>query len=618
MRWYSWSMRKELGGEDEEIVAFQRKQNSGSQTLMEKLVMQGIPMAEAPAYYYINSMNELLEKVSSYNNQGNAIGYSVYFYARNMYSLPELEFLSVDGVEPSNDTIQDGSYPYVNEFYAVIRGDEPEGSPARLLFDWLTGEGGQQLIADTGYVPILNNHSAQGEAASLATKEQGEASYELQEDQVILMDGDYWFSSPAVYIMNADMTERDILEGYSLTERKKLMVWSVNDPLILMDNTTGKRGLYDMVSGKWIFEPADFFISRDYNGNYTRYKIGEPTMIYNGTEFFQIEKDFLCAGEYYWIEDDTGYSIRKGGKEIYGHVDVENPEQSGIHVGPRSNTVTLVPETGQDCVYTFSGDPLFKPEYLQSEFDDWQDLSYYVSGCTNTKGLLSIVIEKDDTKEFWVYDIETGEFQLSGEEKINAILCNKKGDYAFQIKGEYGSAILTDSLEPLKASDGTPYQYCFGLDCYGYLDTGSGNIVVENPDGSIHFEMPCHEEGSIVNQGKMIARGVILYADHDRNQYELIHYGDLLCSSDTMYQNSELEIPGDYNSINQEYTGVKIGGNIYIIRTDTGEVTYQSSEDYLAAKADPVLVFRSGNWLNFRDPNGGLVMRVFADRNDGD
>ena len=43
----------------------------------------------------------------------------------------------------------------------------------------------------------------------------------------------------------------------------------------------------------------------------------------------------------------------------------------------------------------------------------------------------------------------------------NVILCNKKGDYAFQTKGEYGLSILTDSLAPLKAPDGTPYEYIF-------------------------------------------------------------------------------------------------------------------------------------------------------------
>ena len=34
---------KEVGGNDEKIRAYQREENSGSQTAMEKLVMQGIP-----------------------------------------------------------------------------------------------------------------------------------------------------------------------------------------------------------------------------------------------------------------------------------------------------------------------------------------------------------------------------------------------------------------------------------------------------------------------------------------------------------------------------------------------------------------------------------------------
>ena len=158
------------------------------------------------------------------------------------------------------------------------------------------------------------------------------------------------------------------------------------------------------------------------------------------------------------------------------------------------------------------------------------------------------------------------------------------------------------------------------MDCYGYRDPGSGNIVVENPDGSIHFEMPYHEEGSEERQGTMIARGVILYTNHDQEDslYELTSYGNPLCSSDTYSQYSFSNAPGDLSSINQEYTVLRIGEKIFVIQTDTGEVTYQSSEDSLRAKDGPVLVFRSGNWLNFRDPNGNLVMRIFADQNSGD
>ena len=627
---------KELGGDDEEIVAFQRQRNSGSQTLMEKLVMKDIPMAEAPAYYLVASMGELLKQVSSYNNRGNAIGYSVYFYARNMYSVPGLEFLSVDGVTPSNDTIQDGSYPYVNEFYAAIRDDEPEDSPARLLFDWLTSEGGQELIADTGYVPVLDKGSAVGDAAALAMTEKGEASYNLKEDQVILMDGLYWFNSPGVHIMNADMTERDLIEGCSLTvsqmpsRSETLKVWSINDPLILTDTATRRRGLYDIADGKWLLEPGPDYGSLDRNasGDYTYQNGEESTIIYNESGTLQIEGECLYVGEYYWIKDDTGYSIRKSGEEVSGHVDVANPDQSRIYryfdrqvleldLGDDDDNSAL----GRNYIYSKDGRLLFKPEYLQSEFEDINDLSYLLSVCTNTKGLLCFIVKGDSGDRILVYDIETGDYVWS-EDKIYEIPCNKERDYALQIESESGLTILTDSLEPLKAPDGTPYEYCFGMDCYGYRDTGSGNIVVENLDGSIHFEMPYHEEGRKDDQGTMIARGIILYKNGDKeNPYsEVTSYGNLLYSSDT---DSRFSIKGgprdlDSNFINSEYTVLNIGENVFVIQTDTGKVTYQSSKEYLETMDGPVLVFRSGSWLNFRDPYGRLVMKVLADQNSGD
>ena len=75
---------------------------------------------------------------------------------------------------------------------------------------------------------------------------------------------------------------------------------------------------------------------------------------------------------------------------------------------------------------------------------------------------------------------------------------------------------------------------------------------------------------------------------------------------------------GEYSSINQEYRVLGMGGKILVFQTDTGELTYQSSEDTLVARDFPVLVFRNGSWLNFRDPNGNLVMKIFAHQNSGD
>jgi phosphate transport system substrate-binding protein len=55
---------------------------------------------------------------------------------------------------PSNETIASGAYPFVNDFYVVIRSDEPEDSPARTLRDWLLSDEGAELMRAANYVPI--------------------------------------------------------------------------------------------------------------------------------------------------------------------------------------------------------------------------------------------------------------------------------------------------------------------------------------------------------------------------------------------------------------------------------------------------------------------------------
>jgi len=145
---------KEVGGNDAEIIAYQRQLVSGSQTMMNKLVMKGTPMAEAPAIQIIGTMGGLVDAVAVYDGAENAIGYNVYYYVSRMKLDENIKLLAVEGVEPSNETISSGEYPFVNDFYAVIRADAPAGSPERILFEWMQSEAGQQLVAHEGYVAI--------------------------------------------------------------------------------------------------------------------------------------------------------------------------------------------------------------------------------------------------------------------------------------------------------------------------------------------------------------------------------------------------------------------------------------------------------------------------------
>ena len=145
---------KDVGGEDLDIVAFQRSEDSGSQTLFKKLLIQGGELMDPPTELAPTAMGELVDSLASYNNSANAIGFSVYYYIDQMYSQPGLRLLAVDGVEPSNDTISSEKYPLCNEFYAVIHADAASDSPERQLYDWLDTDAGQTCIKKSGYVAV--------------------------------------------------------------------------------------------------------------------------------------------------------------------------------------------------------------------------------------------------------------------------------------------------------------------------------------------------------------------------------------------------------------------------------------------------------------------------------
>lgn len=144
----------EVGGEDHPIIAYQRNKDSGSQTLFDKLINLGDKLMEAPTDRKIGSMIGLLEAVADYDNSKDALGYTVYYYLTNMEGdkLSTSKLLSVDGIAPTNETIASGEYPYVNDFYVVIRKDAEENSPERILYDWIISEQGKELASRENYV----------------------------------------------------------------------------------------------------------------------------------------------------------------------------------------------------------------------------------------------------------------------------------------------------------------------------------------------------------------------------------------------------------------------------------------------------------------------------------
>ena len=148
----NWS---QVGGENQDIIAYQREKNSGSQNLMEKMVMKGKKMANAPASLQVESMAGLIDSISlPYDNSKAAIGYSIYLYAKEQYVKDNIKFLSINNVYPTDETIANGSYPLSKIVYAIYRKDEEENSNVRKLVNWLLTAEGQKSVEAGGYVGI--------------------------------------------------------------------------------------------------------------------------------------------------------------------------------------------------------------------------------------------------------------------------------------------------------------------------------------------------------------------------------------------------------------------------------------------------------------------------------
>jgi len=112
-----------------------------------------IPM-EAPVGIRPGGMDGLMDVISAYDNSYRAIGYSVFYYTQEMYVKDNVKLLAVNGVEPSRQTIADGSYPYGTHYFAVIRSHEPADSTARQLIEWALTWEGQQTFSAASYVPL--------------------------------------------------------------------------------------------------------------------------------------------------------------------------------------------------------------------------------------------------------------------------------------------------------------------------------------------------------------------------------------------------------------------------------------------------------------------------------
>ena len=144
-----WS---EVGGPADSIIAaYQRPHGSGSQTAMEELVMQGYQLAAAEPNYISEGMADLIAQIGNYDNSENALGYSYLYYVDGLYKSGSVKVLSVEGIAPTAENLQNGSYPFTVYYYGVY---DKNNQTAERFVNWLVSEEGQACVKQAGYVPL--------------------------------------------------------------------------------------------------------------------------------------------------------------------------------------------------------------------------------------------------------------------------------------------------------------------------------------------------------------------------------------------------------------------------------------------------------------------------------
>ncbi|HAN21869.1 MAG: hypothetical protein A2Y15_06310 [Clostridiales bacterium GWF2_36_10] len=151
---------KQVGGNDAEIIAYQRNSTSSSQNYMVAF-MDKTELMEPKTDTIPITMSGLMDAIASYDNSANALGYSVYSYAAEMYvSANNVKFIKIEGVAPNTATMSDHSYPLLSYNYAVINVENPPDAPARNLIEWMLTDEGQRVVEESEYIPVADIESS--------------------------------------------------------------------------------------------------------------------------------------------------------------------------------------------------------------------------------------------------------------------------------------------------------------------------------------------------------------------------------------------------------------------------------------------------------------------------
>ena len=132
---------KELGGNNEQILAINRAPNSGTYLYFQEHVLEGEQYcANTESAATTEAVIEAVEK------NRNAIGYGGIGYGEDVYHA------NIDDIEPTEDNARNDSYP-ITRYLHFFTSKSPSGEIKNFI-DWAISPAGQKIIREEGYIPL--------------------------------------------------------------------------------------------------------------------------------------------------------------------------------------------------------------------------------------------------------------------------------------------------------------------------------------------------------------------------------------------------------------------------------------------------------------------------------
>lgn len=114
--------------------------------------MAGTPIAPPIEERVSDGMGTILTQTAEYRNKNSAIGFSFRFYTLEMMRNDKLKLLSIDGIAPTKENIENGTYPFIADFYMISA--KPRSENTKKIVEFMFSPAGQEIIEKTGYIPL--------------------------------------------------------------------------------------------------------------------------------------------------------------------------------------------------------------------------------------------------------------------------------------------------------------------------------------------------------------------------------------------------------------------------------------------------------------------------------